>query len=83
MEWVEKYFRGCYNISCVVYFGLCRKAGLIRNTLVRTKEVSPGLKLPAILGASNPGLTEPASVFRFYLMPLRLKCTEDFALYRI
>ena len=40
-------------------------------------------KLPATRGASNPGLTEPASVFRFYFMPLRLKCTEDFTLYSI
>ena len=38
---------------------------------------------PPELSASNPVLTEPASVFRFYLMPLRLKCTEDFTLYSI
>ena len=59
------------------------------------REVSPGLdaprdraergefgKLPATQGASNPGLTS-LQVCRFYLMPLRLKCTEDFTLYSI
>ncbi len=47
------------------------------------REVSPGLdaprvgwlevfgKLPATRGASNSGLTEPASMFGFYLMPFR------------
>jgi hypothetical protein len=30
------------------------------------REVSPGLELPATRGASNPGLTEPASMFGFY-----------------
>ena len=28
-------------------------------------------KLPATRGASNPGLTEPASMFGFYHMPFR------------
>jgi hypothetical protein len=28
-------------------------------------------KLPATRGASNPGLTEPASMFGFYQMPFR------------
>ena len=43
------------------------------------REVSPELdaslgefgKLPATRGASNPGLTEPTSMFGFYHMPFR------------
>ena len=38
------------------------------------REVSPGLDAPRVAatrGASNPGLTEPASMFGFYHMPFR------------
>jgi hypothetical protein len=40
-------------------------------------------KLPATRGASNPGLTEPASMFGFYHMPFRVKSTKEFTHFSI
>jgi hypothetical protein len=45
-----------------------RVAGSFRTHRAKRGEFG---KLPAIRGASNPGLTEPASMFGFYHMPFR------------